>query len=227
MDTKFRPLRADEIECRIAQVSKTGKGVSLLLYKNARCDMNILDECIGAARWQRRHYECKGNLFCSIGIKCGSEWVWKDDCGSESYTEKEKGEASDSFKRAGFNWGIGRELYTAPFIWIPGNQCEIKEKNGRMTCTDRFHVKHITIADGKITSLCIYNDDKKMDCFTYGIPDVPQPEMDNKISASQLALLQDNLHNERVKKALVYFKKDTVEALTWDEAKEIIKKLGL
>ena len=53
-------------------------------------------------------------------------WVWKWDCGTESNTEKEKGEASDSFKRACVNWGIGRELYTAPQIWIT---CDDKEWN--------------------------------------------------------------------------------------------------
>ena len=97
----FRELRADEIDVRVATINE--KGASLLLYKDARCDMRILDE--SGVQWQRKHYECKGNLFCSVGIKVGEEWIWKDDCGTESYTEKEKGEASDSFKRACFNWG--------------------------------------------------------------------------------------------------------------------------
>lgn len=124
---KFRDLRADEVDARISTVSE--KGISLLLYKDARCDMRILDEIVGSENWQREHYECKGNLFCRVGIKMPdwNDWVWKSDCGTESYTEKEKGEASDSFKRACFNWGIGRELYTAPFIWIKaGDGVEIK-----------------------------------------------------------------------------------------------------
>lgn len=123
---KFRALQADEIDVRVGGVYKTG--VTFLLYKNARVDMAILDETVGEAHWQRDHKEVKGNLFCGIGIRScivdehiqvGDEWIWKWDCGSESNTEKEKGEASDSFKRAGFNWGIGRELYTAPLIWLP------------------------------------------------------------------------------------------------------------
>lgn len=115
----MRPLRADEIEVRVGQVFE--KGVSMLLYKNARTDMQILDETYGAMGWQCRYKEVKGNLFCTIGILSPEydEWVWKEDCGTESNTEKEKGEASDAFKRAGFRWGIGRELYTAPFIWLP------------------------------------------------------------------------------------------------------------
>lgn len=156
----FRDLRADEIECRVAQVSeKNGecKGLSLLLYKDARCDMAILDETMGAANWQRRHYECKGNLFCSVGIRCDTEWVWKDDCGSESNTEKEKGEASDSFKRACFNWGIGRELYTAPFIWVTEGFNVSKDGNGRIKVKDRFFVKSIGIANKRIEALEIAN----------------------------------------------------------------------
>lgn len=115
---KFRALQANEIEVRVGAVYKSG--VTFLLYKNARVDMQILDDAVGEFNWQRDHKEVKGNLYCGIGIKSPEgEWVWKWDCGTESYTEKEKGEASDSFKRAGFNWGIGRELYTAPFIYLP------------------------------------------------------------------------------------------------------------
>lgn len=115
----FRPLQAGDIEVRVGGVYKSG--VTFLLYKNARVDMAILDETVGEFNWQRDHKEVKGNLYCGIGIydEKKSEWIWKWDCGVESYTEKEKGEASDSFKRAGFNWGIGRELYTAPFIYLP------------------------------------------------------------------------------------------------------------
>lgn len=117
---EFRKLRADEIECRIGQVFKTKQAVSILLYKDARCDMALLDETVGPENWQREHYECKGNLFCRVGIRNQEtgEWVWKSDCGVESNTEAVKGESSDSFKRASVAWGLGRELYTAPFIYI-------------------------------------------------------------------------------------------------------------
>lgn len=156
---KFRDLTESEIECRVQSVKQNG--LVLLLYKNARCDMNILDETVGAECWQREHYECKGNLFCRVGIcvetKKGEaifpEWVWKSDCGTESNTEAEKGEASDSFKRACFNWGIGRELYTSPFIWVPADKCNIS--NGK--CYDKFEVEKIKIEDKRITALAIKN----------------------------------------------------------------------
>lgn len=114
----MRALRADEIEVRIGSVSK--KGATMLLYKNARVDMAILDETYGEFGWQDKYKEVKGNLYCAIGVldTNSGEWVWKEDCGTESFTEKEKGEASDAFKRAGFRWGIGRELYTTPRILL-------------------------------------------------------------------------------------------------------------
>lgn len=166
---KFRDLRADEIECRVQSVKENG--LVLLLYKDARVDMNILDETVGAECWQREHYECKGNLFCRVGIvvetKKGEavfpEWVWKADCGTESNTEAQKGEASDSFKRACFNWGIGRCLYTAPFIWISADKCNIK--NGK--CYDKFEVEKIAIENKRITGLAIKNVTKGVRAFVW------------------------------------------------------------
>ena len=165
---KFPFLTAADIECRVSTVSE--KGISLLLYKDARCDMRILDDTVGAENWQREHYECKGNLFCRVGIKCGGEWVYKSDCGTESYTEKEKGEASDSFKRACFNWGIGRELYTAPFIWVPLQGKDGKpnyELNAKNQPKNRFVVTYMEVKDGRITALNIENG-KSRSVFVYG-----------------------------------------------------------
>lgn len=159
---KFRDLRADEVECRIGQVNKQGKGLTLLLYKDARCDMNILDETVGAENWQREHYECKGNMYCKVGIWCDGQWVWKSDCGTESNTEAEKGEASDSFKRACVNWGIGRELYTSPSIWIHADKCRID--NGK--CYDKFTVKEIMIENKVIVGLAILNGSNLV--YTFG-----------------------------------------------------------
>ena len=166
---KFRKLNKDEIDCRIATVSE--KGLSLLLYKDARVDMRILDETVGVEYWQRKHELINGNLFCSVGIFCGEqqEWVWKQDVGVESYTEKEKGQASDSFKRACFNWGIGRELYSAPFIWISADKCNLFSKNGKTTCNDRFSVTNIGYdLNGNIDILAIRNDSRKQIVFTMG-----------------------------------------------------------
>lgn len=160
MEYKFDDLTIDDIEVRIATVKE--KGITLLLYKDARCDMRILDKCIGAGSWQRDHKELKGNIYCGISIWDTEKamWITKWDCGSESFTEKEKGEASDSFKRAGFNWGIGRELYTKIFIWIPSTSCNIydtkkKDKYDKpiYSCNDHFEVKSIEIKDKKIVGL--------------------------------------------------------------------------
>lgn len=168
---KFRDLRADEIECRVQQVKDNG--LVLLLYKDARVDMNILDETVGSANWQREHYECKGNLFCRVGIDIGNHegkaerWVFKSDCGTESNTEAQKGEASDSFKRACFNWGIGRELYTAPFTWIPAEKCNIKQVNNGLKCFDKFVVEKIIIENKQITALAIWNTTKNCRAFAF------------------------------------------------------------
>ncbi len=178
---KFRDLKANEIDVRVAMVKDSG--LSLLLYKDARCDMNILDGTVGPDSWQRKHYECKGNLYCSVGILTPANgWVWKDDCGAESYTEKEKGESSDSFKRACFNWGIGRELYTAPFIWVTSENCKIVKNGNKTSCNDKFTVRSIAIENKKIVALEIYNKNLKRVVFSYGkFPDVKCPKCGNTI----------------------------------------------
>lgn len=152
----FRLLRADEIDVRVAQVND--KGCSLLLYKDARCDMNILDETVGAYNWQRSHSRDNANCTVSIWSNARGEWISKEDTGTESNTEKEKGLASDSFKRACFNWGIGRELYSAPFIWVPANKLEMSQKNGKPVTYDKFYVEAIRYDDKRqISALSIKN----------------------------------------------------------------------
>lgn len=152
----IRLLRADEIDARVAQINE--KGASLLLYKDARCDMNILDETFGAMNWQRTHTRENANCIVSIWDEEKKQWISKEDTGTESNTEKEKGLASDSFKRACFNWGIGRELYTAPFIWVPADKLNITQKNGKYTTYDKFTVEKITYNDRReIDGLSIKN----------------------------------------------------------------------
>lgn len=165
---EFRPLRADEINVRVSQCSE--KGVSLLLYKTARTDADILDETVGAENWTCRFYEINGVLFCSLGVRYrpDGEFVFKDDCGSEGNIEKEKSTASDAFKRAGFKHGIGRCLYTAPFIWVPADKCNIRQgRNGKPTCFDRFHVQKIIIEEGRIKAVAIVNDNTKKVCYVW------------------------------------------------------------
>lgn len=143
----IRKLYASEIECRVAQCGKKGDGAwcSILLYKDARVDMRILDEVYGPMNWQREHNLIGDRLYCTIKIYDAEkkEWISKQDVGTESFTEKEKGQASDSFKRAGFNVGIGRELYTAPKIFINLDKGEWKENNGKVVPTITLEVKDI------------------------------------------------------------------------------------
>lgn len=157
----FRLLEADEIECRISEIEKQGRYVSLLLYKTARTDAKLLDETVGADRWQNDYKSIDGKMYCGIGILFNGNWVWKWNCGTESNTEAEKGEASDALKRAGFVWGIGTELYSAPRIYVNPDRCTIKENNGKQRCYDRFSVREIKYDDaGDITALTIWNDSR-------------------------------------------------------------------
>ena len=99
IDKEIRLLKAEEIECRVGTIS--GKGCSLLLYKDARVDMKILDETYGVGNWQRTHEVINDNLFCTIEIWNDkiNQWVKKQDVGTESYTEKEKGDLCSLYRK--------------------------------------------------------------------------------------------------------------------------------
>lgn len=164
---KFRDLKSNEIDCRVSTFN--AQYLTILLYKDARVDQNILDETVTPENWQRDHKELKNNIYCGISIwdETKRQWITKWDCGKESFSEAEKGEASDSFKRAGFNWGIGRELYTAPSIYIPFKDKEGKEnfeiitKNNKPTTRTKFYVEAIEIKNKEITGLAIKNNKNK------------------------------------------------------------------
>ena len=166
MEYLFRNLKADEIDVRVATVN--ANGVTLLLYKDARVDQDILDETVGPFNWQRIHSRDNANCIVQIWDKDKEQWISKEDTGIESNTQKEKGLASDSFKRACFNWGIGRELYTAPFIWISKENVSLydtkrKDKNGNaiLSTNDKFYVSKIQITNKEITGLSIKNQNHK------------------------------------------------------------------
>ena len=188
---EIRTLKASEIECR-AQTVKVN-GCSLLLYKDARVDMKILDEVFGNENWQRSHEVINGNLFCNIEIwddtkKC---WVKKQDVGTESNTEKEKGQASDSFKRAGFNVGIGRELYTAPFIWVSLSASETWQKGDKyyLGAGVSFSVKEIGYdEDRNINKLVIVDSKGKIRYEMGKKTDAPKPEKSEAEKAFEKAL---------------------------------------
>ena len=160
---KIRLLKAEEIECRVGMISE--KGLSLLLYKDARVDMKILDEVYGSSNWQRKHEVIGGNLYCTVSIwdEKKQQWIAKMDVGTKSNTEKEKGEASDSFKRACFSIGIGRELYTAPFIWISAEKVDIHKKADRYVTYDKFKVSSLSYNENReIKDISIVNQNGKI-----------------------------------------------------------------
>ena len=163
----MRRLNADEIECRVAQVG--AKGCTLLLYKTARTDSTILTEMYGE-NWQNDFKVIDGKMYGGIGIwnKELQQWVWRWDCGTESNTEAEKGQASDAFKRAGFKFLIGQELYKAPFIFV---QCETVKNGTRYELVNKYvkyQVKEIGYADNGNIDKLIITDDKGNNVYTFG-----------------------------------------------------------
>jgi hypothetical protein len=170
---EFRLLRADEVECRPSVCNEYG--VSLLLYKDARCDQNILDETVGAMNWMRHHSRDNANCIVSIWDESKKMWIEKEDTGKESNTEAEKGLASDSFKRACFNWGIGRELYTSPNMFVLKKDLKTHQENGEYkgkktyTCRDTFVVTDIEYKDRKIVYVKVVNQ-KTNNEIEFGTP---------------------------------------------------------
>lgn len=220
----MRLLRKDEIEVKVKQISD--KGSVWLLYKTARVDMTILDEEFGAMNWQSDYKVVNENLYCGIGVKNESEWVWKWDCGVESREDgdgnEKKGEASDAFKRAGFKWGIGRELYNAPFIWISSQNIQTEGKFLKDKFT-KLHVEELEYNDDrtfKKLTLCDQNGK-----IVYAYPDKPQnaPQSQKNASIDDIInAINEKMTYENEKayyaRAMEVFPKGTAEYKLWKEA---------
>lgn len=244
----FRGLRPDEIDVRVGSVSK--KGASLLLYKDARCDMNILDETYTPAGWQRKHEVINGNLYCGIGIwnKEINEWVWKWDCGTESFTEKEKGEASDSFKRAAFNIGIGRELYTTGFIFVSCETEPISNTVNKFKLKNPYQFSGAYVSDIKYKETdhkreiigLVIKDSKGVTLYSKFAPidtndktagELPEENVqaikDKTIDRVQLGTLEDELKRTGVKTAQICkeYKVSALNYLNFDQWTELMKRL--
>lgn len=204
MDLQFRPLKANEIEVRVGSVG--AKGVTLLLYKDARVDMRLLDEVVGPFNWKREHSRENANCTVSIYDESKGEWVSKEDTGTQSFTEAEKGLASDSFKRACFNWGIGRELYSAPFTWVA---CPTQKKSsGGYELVEKFQFSGAYVQD------IAYNDDREITrlviCNKHGDPIF---STEGRVSAPQQS--QDDRRSELTEqiKELAKLKGITIEEI--------------
>ena len=181
---KIRLLTEDEIECRVAQcgMGKYGAWCTLLLYKDARVDMRILDEVYGQSNWQREHSLIGDRLYCTISIFDAEKGVWikKQDVGTESNSEPEKGQASDAFKRAAFNVGIGRELYTAPYICgdlEEGEFSTFKDKNNKDKVTPKLglHVADLGYDNDGNINLLVLMDRRGRVRYSLGQPMQHQP----------------------------------------------------
>ena len=201
---KFRLLKADEIECRIAMIKS--QGIILLLYKTARTDANLLDETVGEEMWENDFKIVDGVLYGGIGIhrlvsdidgKVKDVVIWKWDAGTESNTEAEKGRASDAFKRAGFKWGIGRELYTAPFIWISNEKCTIKDGK----CNDKFEVAYIEYDKNEnICCLSIINEKTRVEVYKWESKNKPTEVFsgEDKITALKVKSLKSTCKDDNI-----------------------------
>ena len=191
---EIRLLSKEDIEVRVAQTlaGNNKVRVNLLLYKNARVDMKIMDELFTPMGWKRTHKLIGDRLYCCVEVYNPEtkEWICKEDVGVESNTEAEKGQASDSFKRACVNWGIGRELYTAPKITIELNENEYtKDQNSRIKVWAYFSVKSIGY-DSKtrtITSLEIQDKYGNVRFSMCGSVQQPQSKPSQAVKARRAA----------------------------------------
>lgn len=231
---EFRPLKAEEIDCRVSQIASNW--LTLLLYKDARCDMNILDETVGAMNWKRDHLRDNANCKVSIYDTSKGEWVSKEDTGTESFSEAEKGLASDSFKRACVNWGIGRELYTAPSIFIlprkdmikKGKDNEFYDKgNGKYETKTRFYVEYIDYDDNRNIQNIIIRDNKNNIRFSELTKAKEKEFLDNQLKMKKLIELKEEKDNNFQRENLYkYFGVEADSQLTNKQVLEVISMLG-
>lgn len=209
---EIRLLNADEIDARVATVNQ--KGCSLILYKDARCDMRLLDETFGSMNWTRSHEVIDGNLYCSVSVWDEEKkmWITKQDVGVESYTEKEKGQASDAFKRACFNFGIGRELYTAPFIWVNLTNDDL---NAQRKIKTTFKVQSIGYNEKREINRLVIVDNKRNVRYEMGKVIKPKEEPNN-IDNDMLAMALQEIKSAQSLQTLTQIY-NNYEPLHWND----------
>lgn len=224
MKYEFPLLDKEQISVKVKQV--TASGAIALLYKSARVDMDMLDDVVSPENWTCDYREIHGNLYCGIAIKSDNgEWVWKWDCGIESAQDdgnEKKAEASDAFKRAGFRWGIGRELYTSPFIFLNveteqrGSGYKLKNAFDRFEVSairydDRRKIEQLTIVNSK-TGAVVFNwefghGNKSAPRKAESKMPVPTPAHSNEwhVGDTEMAELKNKLTPEQMQKCFKAF----------------------
>lgn len=225
-EIKFPLLTRDDIELRIGQMSKDGTKASLLLYQDARCGMKYLDQVVGANKWQKKYYEVRGLVICSLGIYDDElqQWLWKDDTGTAGSIEEEKSIISDSFKRCCVCWGLARELYTSPTIWV-----KVESKY------DKFYVKSISYNEQReIKSIEIVNEKHEL-VYSYGLGAKVSnnaPKNENNTNKSQLEedidLIKQYFKDDSVRLSnylMRAYKVGDLEALTSEQAHHIAETI--
>jgi len=219
-----QPLTKDDVELRIGQTS--AKGFSLLLYKTARTDIKRLNET--GVIWKNKHeYDSMGLLTCIISIYNPEHDLWIDrvDVGTEGQTEKQKGLYSDSFKRAGFRWGIGLELYNAPFLWI---NWEMEHFNGKWKPKNFFsqglYISEYITKEGQFTKLIIKYNNKEI----YKMGEKQKPSVIQGATEDQVLKIQELITGTATDKAtfLQYFKVKDIKSLSYVNAENAISTLN-
>ncbi len=239
---EFRVLKSNEIDVRIGtqkladskDKSSAVIAASYLLYKDARVDMALLDEVVGCYNWQRTHEFKDGKLYCTVSIwdDDKKQWVSKEDVGVESNTEAEKGQASDSFKRACFNFGIGRELYTAPFIWIKANPGEdlrnVKMKVRHIGYDENRKITELIIEDraGNVRYECYDREKKTKEKITKSDVknvDEKQEAIDKQVERTALfeEITKLGINTEKL---ATYYRKNSIDELDNETLKKAIEK---
>jgi hypothetical protein len=194
----FRPLRADEIECRIGLV--TANGFTLLLYKDARTDRRILDETVPDAWCNTYRRDEEGRLICNVRIRFiddhGAYWIEREDTGTESYSEKEKGEFSDAFKRACFKWGIGDALYSAPLIFVRAKTDHVGNGYRLANKSDGYGYKvaEIEYLGGRISHLIITKNGSIV--YSFHEDDTKDKTIDEKMAQMVLTMAEESKNKE-------------------------------
>lgn len=241
MEYKFRTLKAEEIDCRVSQIASNW--LTLLLYKDARVDQNILDETVGCMNWQKSYLRENANCVVSLWDDDKQQWVSKEDTGTESFSEAEKGLASDSFKRACFNWGIGRELYTSPSIIIfprqdmakKGQDGEFFEKgidnkgNPKYDTKTRFWVEYIDYDENRNIVDLIIRDNKNNIRFSELTKETEQALNKKMAEFKKLIEKKEETEDWDRTKLYEYYKVESDSQLTLkqiDEITKLLKKKG-